>query len=238
VDIRTAAEELLGEATGRRCRDDATLPGTGGPAGNARLTAWTGMVLLVLFLAELVTLLDVRGLISWHVALGVLLVPPSLLKTASTGWRIVRYYSGNPAYRRAGPPTIVLRILGPLVVASTLATLGTGIALILIRPETAVHALARPIGYPITPLLLHQACFVIWAVATGVHALARLIPALRMTVAPAVRRRVPGAAARGSALALAAAVAAAGAVLAVSVDGPWHDAHPFGHARHAHSRER
>jgi hypothetical protein len=57
------AAELVDEATGRSHRSDAATGRTGGPAGNARLTAWPGL-LLVLFLAELVTLLDVRGLIS------------------------------------------------------------------------------------------------------------------------------------------------------------------------------
>src|SRR5437660_12665963 len=109
MDLRAMTDDLLAQVTGRAHRDDAALPGTGGPAGNARLTAWTGLVLLVLFVAELVTLLDVHGLISWHVALGVLLIPPALLKTASTGWRIVRYYSGNRPYRQAGPPALFLR---------------------------------------------------------------------------------------------------------------------------------
>ena len=71
--------ETLDEATGLGRREDPVLPVTGGPAGNARLTAWTGVVLLVLSLAELVTLLDVRGLISWHIVIGTLLLPPALL---------------------------------------------------------------------------------------------------------------------------------------------------------------
>jgi hypothetical protein len=74
-----------------RPRTDPVLAGSGGPAGNAVLTAWTGLTLLVLSVAELLTLFDVRGLISWHVAIGALLVPPALVKTASTGWRIARY---------------------------------------------------------------------------------------------------------------------------------------------------
>src|SRR3954470_5743399 len=90
--------ETVEVALGRTHRDDPVLPGTGGPAGNAVLTAWTGLVLLVLGVAELLTLFDVRGLLSWHVAIGALLVPPALLKTASTGWRLVRYYTGNPPY--------------------------------------------------------------------------------------------------------------------------------------------
>src|SRR5665213_387039 len=79
-------------AIGRLHRDDPIEPRTVGPAGNARLTAWTGLLLLVLSLAELVTLLNVGGLISWHIVIGTLLIPPALLKTASTGWRIIRYY--------------------------------------------------------------------------------------------------------------------------------------------------
>src|SRR5690242_3798644 len=81
IDTSALAEATLAAAIGRTHRDDPVRPGTGGPAGNARLTAWTGVVLLALFVAELVTLLDVRGLIGWHVAVGVLLVPPALVKT-------------------------------------------------------------------------------------------------------------------------------------------------------------
>src|SRR3954452_15080190 len=110
--VKTALQEAGATALGREHREDPVLPGSGGPAGNARLTAWTGLVLLVLFLAELVTLLDVRGLISWHVALGVLLIPPALLKTASPGWRILRYYPGSRPSREAGPPPLLLRVLG------------------------------------------------------------------------------------------------------------------------------
>lgn len=92
--------DVVSEAFGQSSRPDPVLPGTGGPAGNAHLTAWTGLVLLALSLAELVTLLDVQGLISWHVVIGTLLIPPALLKTGSTGWRIVRYYRGHPRTRR------------------------------------------------------------------------------------------------------------------------------------------
>lgn len=96
--------DTLDEATGRRRRRDPVRPRTGGPAGNAVLTAWTGLLLLALFLAELVTLLDVHGLISWHIALGALLIPPALFKTATTGWRIIHYYVGDRDYVDAGPP--------------------------------------------------------------------------------------------------------------------------------------
>src|SRR4051812_7118286 len=102
--------ETVSVALGHAHRDDPVLAGTGGPAGNALLTAWTGLALLVLAVAELLTLLDVRGLISWHVAVGALLVPPALVKTVSTSWRIVRYYAGSAAYAEAGPPPLLLRL--------------------------------------------------------------------------------------------------------------------------------
>src|SRR6478752_4564021 len=91
----------LAEATGRRERENPVLPTTAGPAGNAVLTAWTGLVLLVLSVAELLTLFNVRGLISWHIAIGALLVPPALMKTATTSWRMTRYYLGSEPYTRA-----------------------------------------------------------------------------------------------------------------------------------------
>ena len=73
-----------------------------GVAGNARLTAANAAVLLVLLAAEGVTILRVHRLLSPHVFIGVVLIPPVLLKVASTTWRFARYYSGAPAYRRRG----------------------------------------------------------------------------------------------------------------------------------------
>jgi hypothetical protein len=229
--LRDAAEEFVEEAVGRSHRDDAVLDRTGGPAGNARLTAWTGLLLLVLFLAELVTLLDVHGLLSWHVVIGVLLVPPALLKTASTGWRIVRYYTGNKPYRVSGPPPLILRVLGPLVILSTLAVLGTGVALILLTPATGRHDVFAIAGFGINLLFLHKASFVVWAAATGIHTIGRLIPAVRLTVAPVIQR-VPGRLGRTATLSLTVGIAVVVAALALSLVGPWRADHPFGRDRH------
>lgn len=168
---------LVAEATGRSDRPDPRKPRTGGPAGNARLTAWTGLVLLVLLAVEGVTLVDVRGLITWHVVVGSLLVPPALLKTATTGWRMVRYYAGNRDYRLAGPPPMLLRLLAPLVVASTLALLATGIVVGVVGPDSARGSLW---GTPTSLLFLHQASFAVWVVATSLHVLGRLVPAARI----------------------------------------------------------
>jgi len=68
---------------------------TGGAEGNERLTALTGLVLLVLFAAEGVTILSVRGLLTLHFFLGMLLIGPVALKACSTIYRFVRYYAGG-----------------------------------------------------------------------------------------------------------------------------------------------
>jgi hypothetical protein len=234
MDVHTMADDVVAEALGRTRRLDAVLPGTGGPAGNARLTAWTGLVLLALFLAELVTLLDVRGLISWHIAIGVLLIPPALLKTASTGWRIIRYYMRNEPYKAAGPPPMVLRILGPLVVLSTLGVLGTGLALVFMGTDAGDRAVG---GLGVSMLLLHKATFVLWGVFTGVHTLGRLVPAAQLTI---MRRdgatAVPGPYRRGTLLiaTLLAAVLSATIILAIGNSTAWR-AHRH-HGQHAATR--
>lgn len=210
--------DLVATALGRRERLDPVLPGSGGPAGNALLTAWLGLVLLVLFFLEGLTLLDVRGLITWHVALGALLVPPALAKTATTGWRIVRYYSGRREYQAAGPPPLVLRLLGPLVVLTTLVLLGSGVALILLGEESSRQPLVTAIGLRVDWLGLHKGVFAVWFAVMTAHVLARIVPALRLAIR---RHGVPGITRRVAALTLSLAVAAGAAVWLVGAEGNW-----------------
>jgi len=99
------------------------------PAGNERLTAMTGAVLLVLFVAECLTLLNIGNLLTLHVFLGMLLLGPVGLKIGSTLWRFTRYYTGSAAYVRRGPPALLQRVTGPFVILTTVAVLGTGIML-------------------------------------------------------------------------------------------------------------
>jgi hypothetical protein len=207
--LQAAVQDFADHATGRSHRADPVAPGSGGPAGNARLTAWVGLVLLVLFGIELLTLFDVRSLISWHIVVGVVLIPPALAKTGTTVWRFVRYYRGNRAYHAAGPPPLLLRILGPVVVLSTLAVLGTGVLLTLNGPGPGEFSLMR----------LHKLSFLLWAGATGLHVLGRLVPAARLTVARA--GQLPGATLRAGVITLTLVVAVASGVLAVSLVGPW-----------------
>ncbi len=218
---RELVDGFVAEALGREQRTDPVLSRSGGPAGNAVLTAWTGLVLLALFVAELLTLIDVRGLISWHVAVGALLVPPALMKTASTGWRVLGYYSGREAYRAAGPPPPVLRWLGPLVVASTLVLLASGVLLILLGEQSGRQEMFSVLGFRVDWVTVHQGIFVVWCVATGLHLLGRIIPALRLTVRRGAAGRVPGSLVRAALLVAAGATAVVLAVALVRADGSW-----------------
>jgi hypothetical protein len=134
----------------------------GGPERNSRLTALTGAVLLVLLAVEGVTLLSLRAMLSWHIFVGVLVVPIVALKLGSTGYRFYRYYTRRPDFVRAGPPHPLLRLLGPVVVLSTVVLLGTGLALIAVGPSGSFV------------LLLHKASFVVWLGALGAHVLGHL----------------------------------------------------------------
>jgi hypothetical protein len=187
MPIHPLIDDVLREAGGRTERRNAVAAGSGGPAGNALLIAWTGLILLVLVVAELVTLLDVNGLIDWHIGIGVLLIPVALLKTAGTGWRILRYYTGHQPYRTAGPPPTLLRILGPLVVASTLALLASGVVLIAVGEETGRRTLATVLGQRVDLITLHQILFLLFAVLAGLHVLARIVPAAALTTGRARR---------------------------------------------------
>jgi hypothetical protein len=213
--------ETVSVALGRAHRSDPVLEPGGGPAGNAVLTAWTGLVLLVLGVAELLTLINIRGLISWHIAIGALLLPPALVKTATTGWRVVRYYRGDPAYGEAGPPPLLLRLLGPLVVGSTLAVLASGVALVLLGQDHSRQALVTALGLRVDWITVHQAAFAVWAAATGLHLLGRIVAAVRLTLLADRTRRIPGVRGRFVVLAVALAAAAGLAVVLVRADGPW-----------------
>ena len=148
-----------------------------GVAANARLTASNAALLLVLLAAEGVTILRVRQLLTPHVFIGMVLVPPVLLKLASTTWRFARYYRGVPAYRRKGPPPLLLRLLGPVVVILTLVLLASGVALLLA-------------GRSWLPLLLkvHKASFLLWFGAMTIHVLGHLGEVFRLAPRDWLRR--------------------------------------------------
>src|SRR5665213_4101955 len=91
-----------------------------GVEANARLTASVAVVLFIVLGAEGLTILRIRPLLTPHVFIGMVLVPLVVLKVGSTTWRFARYYLGSPEYRQKGPPPIILRLLGPVLVALTM----------------------------------------------------------------------------------------------------------------------
>ena len=139
-----------------------------GVEGNRRMTASTGLLLILLLAVEGVTVLRIRQLIAVHVFVGLLLVLPVLWKMATTGYRFTRYYRGADAYVRSGPPPLVLRALGPLMIITTVALLATGIMLIVEGPGSSHQW-----------LFLHQVSFFAWVAVTTVHVLGHLRGALR-----------------------------------------------------------
>ena len=217
--IPVAVAETIAAATGRAERHDPVAARTGGPAGNALLTAWVGVVLLALFVAELLTLFDVHGLITWHVALGALLVPPVLVKTGTTGWRVLRYYAGQRDYHEAGPPPLLLRLLGPLVVLTSLVLLGSGVVLVLLGEESSRRAVLSFAGLRVDWVGLHKGIFFVWFAVMAAHVLARTLPALRLAIR---RHGVPGGAQRLAVITVSLALAAGTAVWLVGADGSWH----------------
>ena len=189
-----------------------------GAAGNARLTAANAAVLLVLLAAEGVTVLRVRQLLSPHVFIGVVLIPPVLVKVASTTWRFARYYRGAPAYRRKGAPPLLLRLLGPVVVILTLVLLFSGVGLLLVSRSWL-------------PLLLkvHKASFVLWFCAMTVHVLGHLGEVFRL--APRdwlrrTRREVTGAGSRQWLIAASLVVGVILGFLLLAHVGHWLSAAP------------
>jgi hypothetical protein len=192
----------------------------GGTDGNERLTVLTGVMLVLLTAAIGVTIIRIGQLMWLHLFLGLVLFGPVALKLASTGYRFVRYYTRNPAYRRKGPPIPFLRALAPLVVLATVALFATGVALLFMGRSTSL-----PLG------LLHKVSFIAWIALVALHVLGHLPELLRaLPRGPGARRplvpmaagvdtpRRPRAGGAGRALAMAVALGG-GLVLAIALIG-------------------
>jgi hypothetical protein len=132
-----------------------------GVVGNERITALAGAILLVLIVVELATTASLRTLLSAHVFVGVLLAGPLEVKLGSTGYRFVRYYAGASAYVRRGPPRLMLRLLAPILVGTTLVLIGSGIGLVVVGPAQG-GVLLR----------LHVLSTLIWIPLLAIHAVA------------------------------------------------------------------
>jgi hypothetical protein len=119
----------------------------------------------------------VRSLITPHVFIGMLLLPPIALKIGTTGWRFVRYYRGAPEYRRKGPPPLLLRLLGPVVVILTITLFASGVLLIFL-----------PHSWRGLLLPIHKVSFFLWFAAMTIHVLGHLIETARLAPLDWARR--------------------------------------------------
>jgi hypothetical protein len=148
--------------------------------------------------------------------IGLLLIPPVLLKLASTGYRFFRYYGGTRAYREKGPPLLPLRLLAPVLVASTVAVLGTGVWLL---------ALGHRSGQV---LQLHQIAFIVFGVVFAIHFVAyapRMVRSLRADWGPIRRQAIPGTGTRGMLVAASLGVGLALSLSLLSAIEGWHGGH-------------
>jgi len=161
----------------------AALTSGAGMTANRRLTATAGAALLAVIVAQLATLYNLAALLSVH------------------GWRFVHYCAGVPAYVREGPPPPALRMLAPLLVASTVAVIGTGFALVVNGPAHAGPLVA-----------LHVISFLVWMPAIAIHLLAHV---------PQVPRLVAKDCTRGSVTLAALAAGAVAALLLSPLAAPW-----------------
>jgi hypothetical protein len=184
-----------------------------GVEANARLTGSTALVLLVLLAAEGVTVLQIRPLLTMHVFVGMLLVPPVLVKLSSTIWRFAKYYLGSPEYREKGPPPAMLRVLGPFVAVLTIVLFASGIVVLL-----------GPVGVRSQFLLIHKVSFFLWFAFMTVHVLGHLGDTARLATkdwASRARRQVAGSATRQLVLSASLVAGLLLAFVTVPYVGPW-----------------
>jgi hypothetical protein len=184
--------------------------GEAGVAGNGRLTAALGALLLVLLAAEGATIPFIGQLREAHILIGMLLLGPVAAKLASTGYRFARYYLGAPAYVRKGPPQISLRLLAPGAVFTTVVLFGTGVALLLVGRSNELS-------------FLHKVSFIAWFALMAVHVLGHILELPELALADWRREgsRLTGARLRLAAIGAALAMGAGLALLSLSAARSW-----------------
>jgi len=156
--------------------------------------------MFLLLALEGLTILRIGPLLSWHVAIGMVLVSVFIAKAASTFHRFSRYYLGDPAYRQKGPPPVALRLAGPFVVALTTVLLASGIVLLYV-----------PVAWRAPVLLVHKGSFVLWFGVMCLHVLGHFAETVRRAPrdwVPGRARGLAGVGARRAATLLSVAVGA------------------------------
>jgi hypothetical protein len=185
----------------------------GGTEGNELLTVAAGAILTLLLAAEGITLLKMDTLLSVHMVIGLVLIPPVLLKLGSTGYRFARYYTHARPYVEKGPPALPMRLLAPILAVTTAGIFVTGVWLLLLGHKSDQM------------VFFHKLFFFVWAGVFVIHFLVYLPRVLRSLPAGwrgSKAHRVPGSGLRGM---LIAASLGAGAALALSLASSisgWH----------------
>ncbi|MED3560976.1 hypothetical protein [Bacillus xiapuensis] len=134
---------------------------------NERMTAIAGAVLLIFILWELFITASLKGLTTEHIFVGILLSGPLSVKMFSTGYRFFRYYTKSTEFVRKGPPNIVLRLLAPFLVLTTILVFISGYELALGHDDRLfgkIHAISVSLWIPL--------------VAVHAYAYIRKLPAL------------------------------------------------------------
>ena len=174
----------------------------------------TGAVLLILLAIECYTILRIGRLLTWHVFLGMLLLGPVTLKSGSVIYRFARYYTKSAPYRRQGPPALLLRLIGPVIVLLTACVFGSGVMLAVTGPS---YGYGGPSGW----LVVHRISFFAWLFFIAIHVVT-YVPRLPRLLAAEARRTCLGG--RGTRLALLIGSLLGGLVIAlltVHLAGPW-----------------
>ncbi len=206
-------ESMESYADGRRPVAQAWRERLGGTEGNEILTVGAAAVLTVLLAAEGITLLALDTLLTVHMFIGLVLIPPVLLKVGSTGYRFARYYTHSRPYMDKGPPALPMRLLAPVLVAATLGIFVTGVWLL------AIGRMSDQLVF------FHKAFFIAWAGAFGIHFLVylpRMVRSLGAGWSDAGPHRVPGSGLRGMLVAASLGAGVALAISLVSAIGGWH----------------
>ncbi len=126
----------------------------------ARLTSLLGMVLFFLLALEGISVPFVGELLTWHVVIGVILIPVMTAKIVVTTYRFVLYYTRSLDFKKAGPPWMPLRIIGPLMVFTTVGLMVSGVVLMVIGPNSTSVNLW---------IFIHRAFFIAWFAFTALH---------------------------------------------------------------------
>jgi hypothetical protein len=130
-----------------------------------RLLSLLGVVLFFGLAVEGLTVLSIGRMVALHIILGMVLVPLMIYKITVATYRFAMYYLGARDFKRAGPPELLLRAIGPILVLSTLVMLASGIVLAFLPPSSEAVVLWR---------YIHQVSFIIWFALLAIHVLAYL----------------------------------------------------------------